>query len=244
MMISGRGDRKKMGKLKFYFSFRSPYSWIAAKQLQEEKIFNRINLEKIPFWEPDTYTLEKLKKRGGRFLYQPMSKAKHLYILQDIKRMVNKLGYQVIWPIDTDKPWWDLPHLAYLSACRVGKGDEFFWAVSKWRWEMGENICQRSVVEKIAEEIGLDSQVTINAPNDDRIREQAVQALYQCYCDDVFGVPFFMNGYQKYWGVDRLDDFLCSTGLFGKRNTDLKDGPMEVVVREGAYDTDHPGGCG
>lgn len=196
--------------LKFYFSFRSPYSWIAARRLQRALVLKDTAIELIPFWEPDDCTLGKLEKKGGEFLYQVMSRAKHLYILQDIKRMTTKLGYKLAWPVDTECPWWDLPHLAYLSACQHGKGSAFFWAVFRWRWELGKNICLEPTIREIAEEVRLDPDETVQAPNDDQLREEGAEALYKCYRDDVFGVPFFMNGYQKFWGVDRLDDFLDS----------------------------------
>ena len=200
----------RKGATKYYFSFRSPYSWIAAHRLRERLDTWETSIYRIPFWEPDPITLGLLKDRGGEIIYQPMSRAKHLYILQDIKRLTGKLGYNIAWPIDKENAWWDLPHLAYLSACRKGKGEEFFWAVSRYRWELGKNICSEMVIAEIAGEIGLDPTATVNAPEDDQLRAEGAEALYQCYRDDVFGVPFFMNGYQKFWGVDRVDDFIDS----------------------------------
>jgi len=196
----------KSARARFYFSFRSPYSWIGARLLEEEFDPKDSEIEYIPFWEPDERSLELLNAKGGEFLYTPMSRQKHLYILQDIKRITSKLGYLMSWPID-EKPWWDLPHLAYLAARRQGKGQEFFWAVYRARWERGENICSVETIRTLAEEIGLSPNKIAAAPDDNSIRAEGAEVLYSIYQDGVFGVPFFICGREKFWGIDRLYDF-------------------------------------
>jgi 2-hydroxychromene-2-carboxylate isomerase len=197
---------------RFYFSFRSPYSWIAARMLAERSPAQK--LEYIPYWSPDTYSQQLLHARGGKTLYVDMSKEKHLYILQDIRRLTRKLGYQMAWPIDRN-PWWDLPHLAYLRACRLGKGPEFFWAVHRSRWERAEDICSNAVLRQLADETGIDADELASAPDDADIRAQGVDALYRAYNDGVFGVPFFIHRFEKFWGVDRIEDFITSLAQGG-----------------------------
>lgn len=196
----------KKQSARFYFSFRSPYSWIAARLLEERFNQGQNGLEYIPFWEPDKQTLSLLKARGGRFLYSPMNREKHLYLLQDIKRLASNLGYGIAWPIDID-PWWDLPHLAYLAARHQGKAHQFFWRVYQTRWEEAADICCVGTIRRLADEIGLNSDVVVGAPNDPTIRKEGAEALYQAYLDGVFGVPFFIKGYEKFYGVDRLKAF-------------------------------------
>jgi 2-hydroxychromene-2-carboxylate isomerase len=193
---------------RFFFSFRSPYSWLAARQIEERWPSIVPQLEYIPFWEPDAYSLELLSARGGEFFYTPMSHQKHLYILQDIKRLVNKFGYQNAWPVDHN-PWWELPHLAYLVARRMDKGHEFLWAVYRARWERGENICSADVIQRLGQEVGLDSEALVSAPDNPEIRAEGIDALYRIYQDSVFGVPFFSYGFEKFWGLDRLEDFVA-----------------------------------
>jgi 2-hydroxychromene-2-carboxylate isomerase len=193
---------------RFFFSFRSPYSWLAARLLEERWPSIAEQLEYIPFWEPDAHSLELLSARGGEFFYTPMSQQKHLYILQDIKRLVNKFGYQNAWPID-HHPWWELPHLAYLAARHMGKGHEFFWAVYRARWERAENICSPDVIERLGQHIGVDPEALLSAPENPAIRAEGVDALYRIYQDSVFGVPFFSYGFEKFWGLDRLEDFVA-----------------------------------
>lgn len=199
-----------MKRPRLYFSLRSPFSWMAVRQLEERVPQARQLIEYVPFTEPDPTSLAALHARGGEFHYVPMSKAKHLYILNDTKRLSAKFGYQMKWPIDVDPVWWDLPHLAWLKARETGDEHIFYNAVMAARWERGENICDREGLRRICCDAGLEGDHLVAAPEDPHIREQGVDALMQVYLDDVFGVPYFKVGRQRFWGLDRLDDFIAT----------------------------------
>ena len=95
---------------KFYFSFRSPYSWMGAKLLEERLGAETQSIQYVPFFEPDETSTALLLERGERFVYTPMTREKHLYILQDVKRLTHKFGYSMTWPIDRE-PHWEVSHL-------------------------------------------------------------------------------------------------------------------------------------
>jgi len=195
-------------RIKFYFSFRSPYSWMASRLL-EERIPDAPRLfEYVPFFVPDEKTLADMAVRGVEVHYTDMSKAKHLYILQDAKRLCQRFNFAMKWPIDID-PWWVLPHHAWMAAKRTGDEQKLFWALSEARWERGENICEIDVVRRISESVGLDGDLMVSAPDDAELRKQGVDALESAYMDDVFGIPFFKISSHKFWGLDRLDDFVA-----------------------------------
>ncbi|MBV8821090.1 MAG: DsbA family protein [Acidobacteriaceae bacterium] len=192
---------------RFYFSFRSPYSWIAARRLQEKVPLDQLNLEYIPSWEPGEQILAAFHARGGKMPYAQMSRDKHFYILQDIKRLAKHFGYRMAWPIDRD-PAWDLPHLGYLAARRAGKDRAFFWGAYRIRWEEGGDLCSMDTLRALATDIDLDPQVIEAAMQDPGLQQEGTETLYRGYRDGVFGVPFFITGHEKFWGVDRLDFFL------------------------------------
>lgn len=196
-------------KPRFYFSFHSPFSWMASHQLERHMPDAHEVLEYIPLFEPDDQTTASIAERGIDMHYTAMSKAKHLYILQDTKRLSARLGLQMKWPIDVD-PWWVLPHHAYLAARRLGYGRELYWALSEARWERGENICEVDVVRRIADSIGLDGDALSQAPSDAAIRAEGMDCLEKAYMDDIFGMPYFKVGPHRFWGLDRLDDFLSA----------------------------------
>src|ERR1700722_19692507 len=78
-----------------YFSFRSPYTWMALHRLMDAVPDAHDVLEFIPFWEPDPDTEKALAERDAAFHYAEISKAKHLYILHDTKRLASKVGLKM-----------------------------------------------------------------------------------------------------------------------------------------------------
>lgn len=217
-----------------YFSFRSPYSWIAMRLLAERLGDACDSLEYIPFWEPDERTRTILKGMGADVLYAPMGREKHLYILQDIKRIASQFGYRMAWPVDRN-PWWELSHLAYLFACSRGRGAEFFWGIHAARWEQGQDISLTSTVRGVAEGSGLDPDETMCALEGDALRQAGAEVLYRSCVDGVFGVPFFIVDHQKFWGLDRLELFLRT--LAERSRVDPESGGQTTIMsgRNGGF---------
>lgn len=242
--------RRPKRKPRLYFSLRSPFSWMAVRRLEERVPDADRHIEYVPFFEPDADSATALAARGGEFHYTAMSKAKHLYILNDTKRLAAKFGYDMKWPVDVD-PWWELPHLAWIKARQLGVHREFYQAVTRARWERGENICEPPVLGPVLAEAGLPVEPLLTAPDDPEIRAAGVEALLKVYEDDIFGVPYFRWGTQKFWGLDRLDDFLA---VFGPtlREADpappqadpLTGVPAPALAAVGSFDHDTAGGCG
>lgn len=223
----------------YFFSFRSPYSWLASiglkKRIETENIF-----ELVPFWEPDDISIELLKSRSGEFPYRNMSEAKHRYILMDIKRLAHKFNLDVKWPVD-GSPWWELSHLGYLKAKELGFGRPFFWRVYRARWQEGLNISTPEVIKQVCLDIGMtkrQAEEVLTAPQSKSIRELGGDILYRIYREDIFGVPMFTRKREKFWGIDRLNDFLETTDAAPLSTEEL---PLGMGY---PLDFDHAGGCG
>ncbi|MEV5974987.1 DsbA family protein [Streptomyces sp. NPDC051921] len=241
--------------LRFYFSLRSPYSWLAHLDLMAHHPRLAADLEWVPYWEPDDRTERLLAEAGRQFVYTRMSREKHFYILGDVRRLAAARGLTVSWPVDRD-PVWEVPHLAYLAAERQGAGPAFLDLAYRARWHDGLDICARPTMAKIAGELGLDAASLGDAADDPELRARGAGALLSAVEEGVFGVPFFVNGREKYWGVDRLSAFVASLGP--------SDGPEGGPARPGAVrpptaaeppagalgtttaggDLGHGGGCG
>ncbi len=192
---------------RLYFSFRSPYSWLTIRRLRAEVPGAQQSIDFFPYWDPDEETSAGLTGRGGEFHYVQMSRAKHLYMLMDTKRLAQREGISMAWPVDVDS-WWELPHLAFLRARREGLAWEFYDAITQARWGRGDDICQQDVVRAAARKAGLDPELAVGAAHDPDIREEGVDCLYQAYLDDIFGIPYLKWGRHRFWGLDRLDAFL------------------------------------
>jgi 2-hydroxychromene-2-carboxylate isomerase len=224
-----------------HFSFRSPFSWLALTRLRASVPDFERRVELLPYYDPDARTKADLLAHGADFHYQPMSKAKHLYILYDVRRQVQRHGLTLTWPVDVD-PWWELPHLAWIRADELNRGAEFYAAVCEARWERGENVCDAGTVRALAEKVGLPGAELAAALDDPRLRDVGTAALVRAYEDDVFGVPYFRIGRERFWGLDRVDDFIAA--LCGASTPGAPPVPEAVARLVGAYDTDTAGGCG
>lgn len=232
-----------------YFSLRSPYSWLACTDLAARYPDVARSAEWRPFWEPDAESLRMLTEAGGAFPYVAMSREKHLYVLQDVRRLAEQRGLAVSWPLDKD-PCWEVPHLAYLLARDEGRGAEFIEAASRARWADGADICDPDTVAGLAAGLGLDPERLAGAVSDPALRERGVTALLDVHRDGVFGVPFFVHGYEKFWGVDRLPAFAASVRGAHARGEGRGEQPHEHIPAVGhgnvdeAGDQAHAGGCG
>lgn len=192
---------------RLFFSFRSPFSWMLVKRLQEAVPHPQDLIEFIPFWEPDARTYHALKQNGADFHYTQMSKAKHLYILQDTKRLAGQFGLRITWPVDIN-PRWEVPHLSWLRARRLGQGAPYYAALMTARWQRGENICDPEVVRALAASVGINGDDLVVAIDDPGILAEGIDCLAEAYQDDIFGVPYLRYGRHRFWGLDRLDGFL------------------------------------
>ena len=223
-----------------FFSFRSPYSWMTIRRLRRAVPDAFTALRWLPYWDPDDRTSAALKERGAEFHYVQMSRAKHLYLLMDTKRLAEAEGVAMAWPIDID-PHWELPHLGWLAARRAGGAEAFYDAVTAARWERGENICDPDVLAGCARAAGLDPAAVVGAVDDPGLRDEGAGCLERAYLDDVFGIPYLKWGRHRFWGLDRLDVFLRT---WRPDAAEPPAGPDPVPVRAGGYDTDTTGGCG
>jgi 2-hydroxychromene-2-carboxylate isomerase len=225
---------------RFYFSLRSPYSWLALHDLAVGYPDVAAAVTWRPFWEPDATSSAALAERGGDFPYATMSHAKHLYILQDVKRLAADRGLVPTWPVDRD-PVWEVPHLAYLVAERSGAGRAFVHAATEARWQHGRDICDPQVIAAVAASVGVDPAEAAAAGIDARLRADGVERLLDVCADGVFGVPYFRHGRARYWGIDRLPAFAAH--LRG-RPTDPDRAPGSMMDATVGADAGHSGGCG
>ncbi|MFE9746641.1 2-hydroxychromene-2-carboxylate isomerase [Saccharothrix saharensis] len=227
---------------RFYFSLRSPYSWLAHHDLLRSYPDVADAVEWAPFWEPDPRNERALEERGEQFPYAAMSRAKHFYILQDVARLAAARGLALKWPVDRE-PVWEIPHLGYLVASDSGLGREYIAAAYRARWEQGRDICSRETVGEIAAELGLNPAEVAGASEDPELRARGVELLMDVCKDGAFGVPFFVHRFTRFWGVDRLPDFVAH--VRSKLTPAAALPASSSAVGSGrSSDEGHAGGCG
>jgi 2-hydroxychromene-2-carboxylate isomerase len=237
---------------RFYFSLRSPYSWLAHHDLVTHYPEVAESVQWRPFWEPDRTSQRLLADAGGSFPYVENSRPKARYILQDVRRLADHRGLRVTWPVDR-RPHWEVAHLAYLVAARHGQGRQFIAHTYQARWQRGEDISDPVTIGRIAGELGLPAAALTGAVDDPQVRAEGLEALLALDVDGVFGVPFFVVGYDKFWGVDRLSLFAAAVRRAGSpvrgdgqepADADPPGGDTSAVGTDAAADQGHAGGCG
>ncbi|MEY9875811.1 2-hydroxychromene-2-carboxylate isomerase [Streptacidiphilus sp. MAP12-33] len=234
-------------KPRFYFNLRSPYNFFALHDLAARypEVLDRV--EWRPFWEPDEASAKGLAEAGGEFPYTPMSRAKQFYILRDVKRLAADRGLAVSWPVDRE-PWWEPAHLTWFLAERQGLGRAWVERAGRARWLEGRDICDLATVVELAASIGLDPDAVAAGPDDPELREQAVRALLDVHREGVFGVPYFVDGREPYWGLDRVPAFVAALEAGGTLAPAAERqpgaGPNPALVAGPASELSHAGGCG
>ncbi|MCZ1002166.1 DsbA family protein [Streptomyces mirabilis] len=232
---------------RWYFSLRSPYSWFAYHDLLSRYPDVADTIEWIPFWEPDDQTQELLDADGVRLSIVEMSRAKNFYILQDTRRLAEARGLAVTWPVDRD-PNWEVAHLGYLVAEEAGLGREYVALAYRARWQQSRDITDRATIAELAVELGLDPGPLADASDDPAVRRRGADTLIRSHKDGLFGVPFFIHGHDKYFGVDRLRAYVAKArGQEPGEEVELgwldEAGPLPETIRAGG-DAGHAGGCG
>ncbi|MEU1789274.1 DsbA family protein [Streptomyces sparsogenes] len=229
---------------RFYFNFRSPYSWIAYRDLMDRYPDVAQAVEWRPWWEPDADGERLMSEHGETFPYTPMSREKHLYILQDVRRLARARGLDIRWPVDED-PVWEVPHLAYFPALDAGLGPRYIERVYRARWQEGRDICDPATIAGVAEELGLPTDRLAGAAGDRELREgRGLAALLALGRDGAFGVPFFRHGYDRFWGVDRLPAFVESVRAGPRAGAPAPPPPGPDLAAGRSADHGHAGGCG
>lgn len=187
-------DVTEQNSIRFYFSFRSPYAWLAAERLEEELGDLGVPVERIPiFPTPELFPNDPSALPN-----------KVAYIVQDIPRLARERGLTVRFPPagETD---WALPHAAFLAAEAQGAGQRFMVEVFRKRFCEGLDVGEDAVVTDAARRSGLDADATLSAGRSEALRARAAAGWGAAVeRDKIFGVPSFVFAGRLYWGQDRM----------------------------------------
>jgi 2-hydroxychromene-2-carboxylate isomerase len=180
-------------RIDFYFSFRSPYSYLAgprafalADRYDVDVVFHGV----IP-----------MAMRG-----QSVPLAKRLHTLRDTKREADRLGMpfgRIHDPIG-DGALRCL--LVAEHAADAGPVREFVLEASRAIWSEAADVARDDELRRVCERAGLAWEGCAAALTDPAIRAR-VDANTQHLADlGHWGVPVFVLRDQLYWGQDRIED--------------------------------------
>lgn len=195
--------------LEFFFSFRSPYSYLAAPRA---------------FALQQAYDIE-LVWRGVRPMAmrgQPLPRAKQLYILRDAAREARRLGLPfgpMHDPIG-DGVWRCLCVAEYALA--QGRLADFVCRAARAIWAEAVDVRADAPLRALCTEAGLDWDGCVAAIADPRLRERVEASTARLDELGHWGVPSFAFDGEVYWGQDRLDDLEQALQAAGLRRTPLR----------------------
>lgn len=191
-------DHGATASIRFYFSFRSPYAWLAAERLEPELGGLGVAIERIPVYPTPALS-------PALFPNDPATiSAKVAYIVQDIRRLVRERGLTVRFPSAAD-PDWSLSHAAFLGAQQQGAGHEFMLEAFRKRFCEGLDLGDDDVIADAAHRAGLDRGTILAAAHSDALRSEASDGFrLGIECDGIFSVPSFVYAGKLYWGQDRM----------------------------------------
>lgn len=199
---------KQVHPLDFYFSFRSPYSYLAA-----ERVFKLAELYKIPV---HIKPVMPMVTRGI-----PVPKIKRNYIIRDAKREANRYGIPFGKICDPLGEGVELCMALFTYAKQQGKDKDFILRVSAGIWSQGLDVSKTSTMKKIIKEIGLDwSQAEKYIGQD--WKPMAQKNSKDLEAIGLWGVPSFQYGDLVIWGQDRLwalEDAILSSASNPKLRT-------------------------
>jgi 2-hydroxychromene-2-carboxylate isomerase len=174
-----------------FFNFRSPYCYLASKQLWP--ILDDYDTRLL--WRPV----------GGWDLRSPPDRARSKMPLtrQDVARFARRLGIPVNPPPAATDP--TPAGAGSLLAEKKGLLRPYIVGVMRAEWAQGRDIGDPQVLLDVGEGIGLVREELAAAISDSTNLAQLERNAGEAARMGVIGVPTFVIGEQIFWGQDRID---------------------------------------
>ncbi len=180
-------------RLDFFFSFRSPYSYLAAPRV---------------FALPDRFDVE-LVFRGVIPMVmrgQSVPRAKSLHTLRDVKREARRLGMPFGPVYDPLGEGAMRCLLVTEHAVDVGRERDFVLAASRAIWAEAVDVSSDEGLRPICERAGLNWQACEDAIHDRRLRARVEENTAALIDLGHWGVPVLAFEGELFWGQDRIED--------------------------------------
>jgi len=174
-----------------YFNFRSPYCYLASKNMFS--IFDEYQVNLL--WKP-------FAGWSGRSSPERVKTKIHL-VRQDVARSCRKMGIPFSPPpIETDPT---LAGAISFAAEKKGLLKPYIIEVMRQEWAEGRNIGEIEVLFEVADAIGLSRGTVEEASANESYLVQMDDNWQEAQSKGVIGVPSFTVDDQVFWGNDRIE---------------------------------------
>jgi len=180
-------------RIDFFFSFRSPYSYLAAPRAFA--LADRYDVEVV------FHGVIPMAMRG-----QSVPRPKRLHTLRDTKREADRLGMpfgRIHDPIGAGAM--RCLHVA-AHASGVGRVRRFVLEASRAIWAEATDVSRDEELRPICERAGLEWTACAAALDDPDIHARVEADTARLAELDHWGVPVFVIEDELYWGQDRIED--------------------------------------
>jgi len=203
-------------KVQFYFSFRSPYSWLALYRINLIRNELPVEIQLTPVFpsrDKDDVMLSDQKKVK--------------YVVKDVNRMASAYGLDMKWPEPFDTDWLAV-HISYIYAEEQGKGIPFCLALYHARFLEGKDVGDETIMREASLACDLDADTLIEVQGKREYKRKLLKGMVSAGNEGVFGVPYFLYRDSAYWGNDRLEWLLREINdNFGLAIPDLSSDPFK-----------------
>ena len=183
----------------FYFDLTSPYSYVAAEQIEDIAAAGN----RVVNYKPTLLGFV-FKSTGNSA--PMMNPAKGKYSAKDFARTARFHGLEINWPKK-------FPINATVGSRAIlqvidtqpEKAGELTRALYKAYFVTGQDITEEAVVAEVASSIGLDGSALVAGTQDESIKEQMKNAVQESIDAGMFGAPYFVVDGEAFWGQDRME---------------------------------------
>ncbi len=181
--------------VEFFFDCASPYTYLAATQIQAvaQRAGGQVQ------WKP--FLIGKaFEATGNKMPASVPAKAK--YMFKDLQLWARHYGvafqFPKIFPINSLLPQ------RLLCAVAPERRPEAALALMRAYWAEGADIQQAEVLQALLDGIGLDGSALLAAAQTDAVKAQLKANTEDAVARGAFGAPTFFIGKTQFWGNDRL----------------------------------------
>lgn len=186
-----RFDRRET--VEFFFSFRSPYSYLAAPRVFELSSRFHVSVQ-----------LRCMAPMVERGMSLPRSKA--LYIVRDCRREAKRLRMPF-------GPMWDPIGDGARRCCMIAEKaaradahEEFVLRASRAIWSKAADVSRDDVLEQLCVDSGLDWNEMREALGDEQLALRLDENRARLEAVGHWGVPTLVFRGEPFWGQDRIVD--------------------------------------
>lgn len=188
-----------MGKIDFWFSIGSTYSYLTVMRLPD--VANTSDTEFK--WRPFNVRHVMIEQNNIPFKDKPVKTA---YMWRDIERRAERYGLDPKLPAPYPLPGLVLANLVATLAAEEGWIEDYVRATYRRWFEEGLPAGEEPNLSESLKEIGQDPEQVLPRARSERIERALAASTDEAMDLGVFGSPTFVVNGEVFWGDDRLDD--------------------------------------